>query len=433
MKRDSVGVGLMGLGTIGTQVAKVLAEKPGVLAEHVGAPVILRRVKVRDIARARARAYWLAPELFTVDEDEFFSTPGLDIIVELIGGEYPAYDYIKRALKSGRHVVTANKEVLAKHLAELRGLSQKHNVWLRFEASVGGGIPLISPFHFDLAANKINSVYAIINGTTNFILTRMEKDGAEFQEALKEAQRRGYAEADPRNDIEGIDAAYKLAILASLASHKHVKPEDVYHEGISRITSHDFRYARELGFAIKLLAIAKDDGNSVEVRVHPVFIPEDAMLASVNDVYNAILVEGDLVGKVLFFGEGAGPLPTASAVVADIITEAQDITLGVGNRTRWQMAKNAPIKPMSKIETRYYFRMRLVDRSGVLAQIARVFGNNRVSIASVIQKETDNSSQTAEIVLMTHTASEEAVQQTLKELKALPVVKEIGNFIRVEA
>jgi homoserine dehydrogenase len=335
-------------------------------------------------------------------------------------------------MSTGRSVVTSNKEVIAKRGAELRALSQQNNVNLRYGASVGGGIPLVAPFMYELAVNRLTSIHAIVNGTTNFILTRMEKEGMEFDVALKEAQRRGYAESDPRNDIEGIDACYKIAILATLATHKQVKPDDVYHEGISRLTSHDFKYARELGYAIKLLAIAKDENGAVEARVHPVFIPENTLIANVNDVYNAILVEGDLVGQVLFFGRGAGPLPTSSNVVSDVVAEAQDIVAGAGCRSKWIMQTGTIIKPMAEIESRYYLRLNVADRPGVLAQIARVLGDNNISIASCIQKETDNTVQTAELVIMTHLAKEKAMQKALTELKGLYVMKEIGNFVRVE-
>ncbi|TET67995.1 MAG: homoserine dehydrogenase, partial [Dehalococcoidia bacterium] len=271
------------------------------------------------------------------------------------------------------------------------------------------------------------------NGTTNYILTRMAREGIDFPSALKSAQELGYAEADPENDIEGIDAHYKLAILASLAFQSQVKPEDIYREGISRIASRDFRYAQELGFAIKLLAIAKQVDKSIEVRVHPVFIPEDSLLAKVDGVYNAILVEGDLIGKVLFYGQGAGPLPTSSAVVADIVSSAQDISFGVGNRIKWKLESGKKIKPMAEIETRYYLRMNCADRPGVLAQISRILGDLKISIASAIQKEADIVAQSAEVVLMTHPSQEKAMQQALGKIAQLEAVKEISNFIRVES
>jgi homoserine dehydrogenase len=371
-------------------------------------------------------------QLFTTDADEFFAEPDIDIVVEAIGGENPALEYLTRALSSGWYVVTSNKEVIAKHEAELLELAGKHGVGLRFEASVGGGIPLISRFRYDLVANRIHGIYAIINGTTNYILTRMAREGVDFAPALARAQELGYAEANPENDIEGIDAAYKLAIMASLAFHTEVRPEDIYREGISRISSRDFQYARELGLVIKLLAIAKET-DGIEVRVHPVIIPEDSFLAKVDGVYNAVLIEGDLVDKVLFFGQGAGPLPTSSAVVADIVAAARDVRLGVTDAVGWQQHPGKVIRPMSELETRYYLRISIADRPGVLAQIARVLGEHEISIASAIQKLTDPVTATAEIVIITHAAREAAMQLALDDLTRLAVVSEVSNFIRVEA
>lgn len=430
--KQSIGVGLMGLGVIGGQVARVLRDRAEVLAEQVGCPLVLRKVKVLAPDLTRPQAMEMGSQLFTTDADEFFAEPEIDIVVEAIGGESPALQYLKRALSGGKHVVTANKEVMAKHGAELLALAQQHQVGLRYEASVGGGIPLIAPFQRDLVANKISGIYAIINGTTNYILTRMAREGIEFSSALGQAQKLGYAEANPRDDVEGIDATYKLAILASLAFQSQVRPSDIHCEGISRLSSRDFRYARELGFAIKLLAIAKRSNHSIEVRVHPVFIPEDSLLAKVDGVYNAILVEGDLVGRLLFYGQGAGPLPTSSAVISDIVSEAQDIVLNVGSRFQVKLDSGALIKPMSEIRTRYYLRLNVADRPGVLAQITKVLGDHLISISSVIQKEADSAAQTAEIVIMTHPAQEKAMQQALDELTHLTVVKEIGNFVRVE-
>jgi len=433
MKKQSIGIGLMGLGVVGGQVAKVLLDKTEVLSKQVGCPLALCKLKVLEPDLAKAQTMKIDPKLVTIDADEFFANPEIDIVVEAIGGESPASEYLERAISDGKHVVTANKEVIAKHGVELLALAEQHGVGLHYEASVGGGIPLIAPFQNDLVANRIKGVYAIINGTTNYILTRMARDGVDFSSALGKAQELGYAETNPENDVEGIDASYKLAILASLAFRSQVQPQDVYCEGISRLDSRDFQYARELGFAIKLLAIAKQSDESIEVRVHPVFIPEDSLLAKVDGVYNAVLVEGDLVGKVLFFGEGAGALPTSSAVVADIVSAAQDIALGVGNRARWSSEPGKSIRPMSDIETRYYLRMNVADRPGVLAQISKVLGDHLISISSVIQKLADSAAQTAEIVIMTHPAKEKAMQQALGELTLLAVVKEINNFIRVEA
>ena len=432
MDKKSIGIGLMGLGVVGGQVARVLKDKAEVLAEQVGCPLVLRKVKVlaQDLTGPLARE--MDSQLFTTDADEFFADPEIDIVVEAIGGENPAREYLTRALSDGKHVVTSNKEVIAKHGAELLRLAQQNGVGLHYEAAVGGGIPLIGPFQRDLLANELSGIYAIINGTTNFILTRMARDGMDFPSALSRAQELGYAEANPRDDIEGTDASYKLAILSSLAFHSRVHPDDIYREGISRLSSRDFQYAGELGFAIKLLAIAKQSEDSIEVRVHPVFIPEDSLLAKVEGVYNAILVEGDLVGKVLFFGEGAGPLATSSAVIANVISAARDVIHGVGSGAYWKMETGKQIKPMAEIETRYYLRINVADRPGVLAQISKVLGDHQISISSFIQKLADPVAQTAEIVIMTHPAQEKSMQQALDELALLSVVKEISNFIRVE-
>lgn len=433
MSKQNIGVGILGLGVIAGQVAMVLTDRAENLAEKVGCPVVLRKVKVLPKDLERPQAKQMPAGLLTTDDEEFFGEPGIDIIVEAIGGEKPALDYLKRALSSGKHAVTSNKEVIAKHGTELLALAHKHGVGLLYEASVGGGIPLIAPFKHDLVANNINGIFAIINGTTNYILTRMAREGMDFKAALKQAQLLGYAEANPKNDIEGIDARYKLAILASLAFQTEVGPDDVYCEGISRLDSRDFRYARELGFAIKLLAIAKQSDASIEVRVHPVFIPEDSFLAKVDGVYNCVQVEGDLVGKVLFMGQGAGPMATSSAVVADVVSAARKIALGIGSISTWKVIPGRYIKPMNEIVTQYYVRLSAADNPGVLAKIATVFGNYDISISSAIQPESDEKTKTAEIVIMTHPAQEKAMQKALDELRKLKgVVNAISNFIRVE-
>lgn len=430
--KKNIGIGLLGLGVVAGQVAKVLNEKAGELAEKVGCPLVLRKIKVMPVDLKRPQAKKMPARLFTTDDDEFFNEPDIDIVIEAIGGERPALDYLKRALSSGKHVVTSNKEVIAKHGIELLALAHQHGVGLQYEASVGGGIPLIAPFKHDLVANNINAIYAIINGTTNYILTMMAKEGMDFASALKKAQQLGYAEAKPENDIEGIDANYKLAILASLAFQTQVRPQDIYREGISRLTNRDFRYAQELNYTIKLLAIAKQSGKAIEARVHPVFIPQDSFLAKVDGVFNAVHVEGDLVGKVLFVGQGAGALPTSSAVIADVVSSARKIVLNIGAISTWKAVSGKVIKPIDDIETQYYIRLAAKDRPGVLAQIATVFGENNISIASAIQPESDEKTKTAEIVIMTHPAKEKAMQKALGELEKLEAVKEVSNFIRVE-
>jgi len=429
-KKRSVGIGLMGLGVVGSAVARVLLERAEAIASQVGCPVELKRILVRELTKSRAVK--VEPSLLTTDPRSLIADPEIDIIIEVIGGENPALELIKEALSRGKHVVTANKEVIAKHGPELLAMARERKVDILYEASVGGGIPLIAPFKRDLLANDISAVHAIINGTTNYILTRMAYEGLDFSSALAEAKRLGYAEPDPVNDIEGIDAAYKLAILATLAFRTVVRPQDVYHEGISRLSSSDFRYARELGYAIKLLAIAKEKDGAIEVRVHPVFLPQDLLLAKVDGVFNAVQVEGDLLGRVIFYGQGAGALPTSSAVLADVINLAQRVNLGVNIAPGLRLDLTKRLKPISEIETRYYIRMSTLDRPGVLAQISRILGDLNISISSVIQRETNKASQTAQIVLMTYPAKESAMQRALEEIEQLDVVNEVSNFVRVE-
>ncbi len=428
--RESIGIGLMGLGVIGSAVANIITEKADALALEAGCPLHLKKVLEKDLAKTRTSK--IDPDLFTTDAAEILDNPEIDIVIEALGGERPAFDFIKEAITKGKCVVTSNKEVMAKHGPEFLSLAKEKGVDILYEASVGGGIPLIAPFKQDLLANDISAIHAIINGTTNYILTRMAAEGLDFSIALEEAQKLGYAEADPTNDIEGIDSSYKLTILAMLAFHVLVRPEDVYHEGISRLSSRDFRYARELGYEIKLLAIAKEQADSVEVRVHPVFLPQELLLAKVDGVYNAVQVEGDLVGRVLFYGQGAGPSATSSAVIADIINLAQRINLGVSITHQLTLNPSKRLKPISEIETRYYLRMSTVDRPGVLANISRILGDLGISISSVIQKESDVSADVAEIVLMTYPAQERAMQKAMAEIKRLDVVREISNFVRVE-
>lgn len=429
MTKD-IGVALLGVGVVGSCVAEVLLQKTNKLADQVGASLVLRKALVRDTGKRRGVK--LDPGALTNRAEDAMGNPEVDIVIELIGGEHPALEYITQAITNNKHVVTANKEVMAKYGYRLLSLAQKHNVDLRYEASVGSGIPLISPFLQDLAANDISAVYGILNGTTNYILTQMSQEGIGFRSALKQAQKLGYAEADPANDIQGTDAAYKLAILASLAFHTPLSPKNVYREGISRLAAADFRYAREFGYTIRLLAIARRLPDAIEVRVHPTFTPQNSPLARVDGVYNAIQVESNLAGRLVFYGEGAGALPASSAVMADVLTIARNACRGVTNIPRLELGQRIPVRAMSDVETRYYFRLKVADQPGVLAQISKVLGDNRISISSVLQKESDLTSQSAVIVIMTHPARERAVQQALKDVKQLAVVKEVSNFIRVE-
>jgi len=423
-KRE-VNIGLLGLGVVGSGVAHVLLEKKDSLAEQSGGPVILRKV-------AEKRSVELEPGLLTQNAEEILTDPKIDIVIEVIGGEHPATEYIGQALANGKHVVTANKEVIAKHGYELFSLAKEHSVELRYEASVGSGIPLISSFRQGLAANDISAIYAILNGTTNYILTRMAQERLEFPVALKQAQELGYAESDPSNDIEGRDTAYKLVILTNLAFHAKLDPQEIYCEGIPHLAVQDFLYAKEFGYVIKLLAIAKRYGNTIEARVHPVFLPKDSQLAKVDGVYNAIQAEGDLAGKLLFYGEGAGGMRASSAIVADVLTIARNSRLGITATPETGINQELIIKPMTDVETRYYFRLDVADRPGVLAQISKILGDNSISISSVIQKESNRAAQTAEIVIITYPARENATQKAIEQLKLLTVVNEVSSFIRIE-
>ncbi len=425
-------IGLLGLGTVGTAVAHALLDKDDVLARRVGAPLELRRILVSDPLKERS----VDRSLLCFDADEILRDPEIDLVVEVWGGEHPAHEWIIAALSAGKHVVTANKEVMAKHGPEILALAAEKGVDISFEASVGGGIPLIGPFKLDLLANRIHKVRAIINGTTNYILTQMANHGSSFTDALAEAQALGYAEADPRNDVEGIDAAYKLAILASLAFHIKVRPEDIYREGITGLAPADFRYARELGHAIKLLAIGEERDGAVQLRVHPALLPQTDMLANVDGVFNAVAVEGDLVGPILFYGRGAGGGPTSSAVVADIIDLAQRALAGPIRVPPPFFDDGHVIQTMDDVQTGYYLRLLAHDRPGVFAQITRVLGDAEISLASVIQKEIvllgDPIIEYAEVVLLTHKTREALMQSAVGAIAALPSVYQIGSLIRIE-
>jgi homoserine dehydrogenase len=348
-----------------------------------------------------------------------------------MGGEKPAREYIQRAVEDGHYVVTANKEVMAKFGPELLSAATNAGVDILYEASVGGGIPIISPLKRDLSGNEITSIRAIINGTTNYILTRMGREEISFGVALKEAQKLGYAEADPTNDVEAHDAAYKLAILAGLAFHTTIDPKDIYREGITRLSARDFRYASELGYTIKLLAIARRVGDAIEARVHPTLVATHELLTRVDGALNAVQVDGDLTGRVLFQGAGAGSLPTTSAIMADVLDAARSISLD-SKPFPWRYTSGMTVIPMTDLVSRYYIRLDVADQPGVLAIIARCFGDNGVSIASVIQKETDSAGQSAELVIMTHAAKESAMQASIQQISAFSEVPQVGNVLRVE-
>ncbi|MCL6477552.1 MAG: homoserine dehydrogenase [Peptococcaceae bacterium] len=423
---ESVKVGFLGFGTVGTGVFKIITGNGQNIAKKVGAPLEVAGILVRDTGKNRGID--VNKELFTAKPEDILDNDSIKILVEVMGGIEPAREFVLRGMKNGKSVVTANKDLMALHGKELFQTAEENGVDLLFEGSVGGGIPIIRPLKHCLAANRLKEIMGIINGTTNYMLTKMTRYGSEFAEVLREAQQEGYAEADPSADVEGHDAARKLAILASIAFNTRVTFNDVYVQGITKIAREDIAYARELNYLIKLLGIAKDDDDGIEVRVHPCFIPVSHPLASVNDVYNAIFVKGDAVGDTMFFGRGAGDMPTGSAVAADIIEAARNRLKNITgiNCTCYE---EKPIKSMGVIESKYYIRLKVQDRPGVLAAIAYALGDKNVSIASVLQKHTDG--QMAEIVLVTHKVREQDIQDALQIIDSMPAVGEICNLIRV--
>ncbi|OAT86402.1 homoserine dehydrogenase [Desulfotomaculum copahuensis] len=426
--QEPVKAGLLGLGTVGRGVYKILRDNAANITRKVGAPVQISRVLVRDTAKKREVE--IEPALLTDNIDDILDDPEIGVVVEVIGGIHPALDYVLAALERGKSVVTANKDMIALHGKELYAAAAAGGVDLLFEGSVAGGIPVIRPLKQCLAANRIQTVMGIINGTTNYMLTRMTREGCSFEHALQDAREKGYAEADPAADVEGVDAARKLAILASIAFNSRITVHDVYVEGITRITARDIAYARELNYVIKLLGIAKETADGVEVRVHPTFIPVGHPLAAVNDVFNAIFIRGDAVGETMFYGRGAGEMPTGSAVAADLMDAARNRLHHVPGLISCTCFEQKPLKPTGLVESKYYVRLQVADRPGVLASIAYAFGDKEVSLASVLQKHTDG--EKAEIVLVTHRVREQNFQDALRLVERLSSVDEVSNFIRVE-
>jgi len=426
--KEQINIGIIGLGTVGCGALACLLDNKAEIECKVGSRVEV--VKIADLDITTERPVKFDKSILTTDVSQVLDNPEIDIVIELTGVVKPAKEFILRALRNGKHVVTANKELVAKEGAEIFDEAAKRGLDFCFEGSVGGGIPIIASLKSSLAANKIEQVVGIVNGTTNYILTKMAHEGRDFVDVLAEAQERGYAEPDPTNDIEGYDARYKIAILAGIAFTSRVSVDDVYCEGITKITERDIENARELGYAIKLLAIAKRSGEAVQVRVHPTLIPQEHPLASVNDVFNAIYVHGDFVGDVMFYGRGAGPRPTGSAVVGDVMDIARNINFGATGRLPCLCLQQREVQSMDEVITRYYIRMLVADRPGVLASIAGVFGEHQVSIASMMQK--DQHGDNAEIVMVTHHVAERNFRQAMQLISKLPVVSEVSTWIRVE-
>ena len=434
-----INVGIIGFGTVGTGTAKILLENKDVISQRTGFDINLK--KIADLDIEKSRGIKLPEGILTTNADDILNDPEINIVIELIGGIHPAKELILRAIRNNKHVVTANKALIATEGNEILAEAEKHGVEIGFEASVAGGIPIIKIIKEGLVANRILAVYGIINGTSNYILTKMTDEGLEFSDALKEAQRLGYAEADPTYDIEGIDSAHKLAILASLAYDIPLSFNDVYKEGITRITSQDIGFAGELGYKIKLLAIAKASDNMVELRVHPTMVPKDYLISKVDGVFNAIYVQGDAVGDTLYYGRGAGDMPTGSAVVSDVVDIGRRIMIqDTGYRIQDKKyrascivhhASSIKIKKIEDIEAMYYFRFTAFDKPGVLSNISGVLGSYNISITSVIQKGR-RLGEAVPLIVLTHTAKEKDVIKAVAEIDRLSVVADKTLYIRVE-
>lgn len=432
--KTRIGVGLIGFGTVGAGVVRILLQNASLIQRRVGVPLEL--VRVADLDVTRDRGVTLSPGILTTDARDVLDDPAIDVVLELIGGYGVAKQVILDAMARGKHVVTANKALLAVHGEEIFEAAARHHVDLGFEASVGGGIPVIRALTEGLAANTILSIYGIINGTSNYILSRMTSQGHGFQEVLAESQRAGYAEADPTFDVEGIDSAHKLSIMVSLAYGTPVNVKEVYTEGISHLAPLDITYAKEFGYTIKLLGIAKFSDGEVEARVHPTMIPSSSPIAQVDGVYNAIQLVGDAVADIVLYGQGAGAMPTGSAVVSDVIAIARNLLTGSTGRVppaSFQQDQRRPlrIRPMEEITSLYYMRFMVLDQPGVLSKISGVLGDHRISISSVIQQGRKEG-QTVPVVIMTHRASERNVQTALREIDPMAFVSEPTTLIRVE-
>lgn len=426
-----VKIALLGLGNVGRGVWSILQTNGEEIMKRSGYKVEVAKVLVRD--KNKARGVEVPDEVITTDFNEILNDDSIKIVVEVMGGLDPAREFILQCMSKKKHIVTANKMLLATGGDELFQKADEEEVMLNYEASVAGGIPIIQAINESLTANKIEQLYGIVNGTTNFILSKMELEGSDFNEVLKEAQEKGYAEADPTSDIEGFDAQYKLAILSSLAFGTKVKVEDVYREGITKITAKDIEYAKTFGLVIKLLAIVKDIDGKLELRVHPTMIPETHPLANVYDSFNAVFVKGNAVGDLMFYGRGAGDLPTGSAVVADIVSILRS---NVDTENRLPVVKNnlwhKEIQDIKEVQSRYYIRTTVKDRPGVLGDITAIFGRHQVSLRSVIQKGGVESEDKVTLVLVTHHTTEALVQSALEEIRNISAVKNIDNLVRIE-
>ena len=430
-----INVGLIGFGTIGVGVAKILAENQEIIQKRLGAAVCLAKIADLDITTDRGIA--VNDGVLTTSVDDIIENPEIDIVIELIGGYEPARTFILKALKNNKHVVTANKALLAKHGDELFETVEEKGLSIGFEASIGGAIPIIRSIREGFVANRIQAIEGIVNGTANYILSKMSDENCDFDVALKEAQEKGFAEVDPTFDIEGIDSAHKIAVLTRIAYGAPIKFEDIKVSGITNITSEDIECSKEFGYRIKLLAISKYDGEAIDIRVHPAMIPSSHPMASVNGVLNAIRVCDDMMDENILIGHGAGALPTGSAVVGDIVEIARNIISNASGRmpaSSFQSSeiKPIPLKDMSAVESEYFLRLNVLDKPGVLSKISGILGDHCISIESMIQKGRGEKGKAVSLFMMCHLSSEGNIQNALKEIEQLDVICAKSNLIRVE-
>ena len=427
-----IGLGLLGLGNVGAGVVKLLADNAAAIEARLGARVEVRRIAVQQAEKRRLVE--VDKKLVTTRARDVIDDPTVDVLIELIGGTEPAREYVLGAIAKGKHVVTANKALLAYHGDEILAACAEHNVEIYYEASVGGGIPLIRALREGLASDRIDEVIGIVNGTSNFILTQMTEQGRDFHDILAEAQKAGYAEADPALDVGGGDAAHKLAVLAALCFGTKIDFTKVFFEGIDKLTQRDFAYADRFGYTIKLLAIGKDHGDSIELRVHPTMVPKRWLLASVGGVFNAVYVNSQALGQSMYYGRGAGMMPTAVAVVSDVIEIARTLLAGApGTRASVPRAKRPErrIRDIGELESRYYLRFGVEDRPGVLAQLAGILGDHDISIAEVVQEGRRDPQRPASVVIVTHRARESNVQAALAAIAKLPAASEPTQLVRI--
>ena len=429
-----IGIGLVGFGTIGVGVVRILQENREIIEDRLGESIVLK--KIADIDITTDRGIKIDKGLLTTDVRELINDPEISILIELIGGYDTAREIVLEAISKKKHIVTANKALLAVHGTEIFREAHRENVDIGFEASVGGGIPIIRSIKEGLAANNIEVIFGILNGTSNYILSEMTSIGREFADVLKDAQSKGYAEADPTLDINGTDTAHKLSILLSLAYGIETGHEDIYVEGISSIIPLDIEFARELGYTIKLLAIAKEKGRRIEARVHPTLLPNDHLLSMVDGAYNAVFVNGDAAGSTMFYGKGAGMMPTGSAVMSDVLEICRNIMKGISRRVpslsfQQEKIRDRKIKKISDITSRYYLRFSAVDRPGVLSTISGILGNLDISISSVIQRGREIGGAVP-IFMLTHEAKESNIQKALEEIDNLPITLDNTALIRIE-